>query len=718
MQISKLEEFGVPKGVIDVLKNEGLEKLYPPQEEALLQGLLELKSSYIIAVPTASGKTLTAELLMTKSILEENGKCLYIVPLRALASEKYQEFMKYQTLGIKVGITTGEYDSSDSQLAGSDIIITTSEKADSLLRHKSDWLDSLSVVVADEIHLINDAKRGPTLEVTLARLRHLNPNIIVLGLSATIQNADEIAEWLDAKLILSDWRPVNLVEGVYCDSELQFNNSKILDVEAISKDIPINLAAEVVKNGGQSLVFVNTRRSAEKCAEDASKVIKKFLKEGEIGVLEKLSKEILDVLPEPTRICKRLSNCVKGGTAFHHAGLVTGQRKIIEEAYKKNLIKVISATPTLAAGVNLPARRVVIRDYHRYDPTEGRKEILVIEYKQMAGRAGRPKYDDYGEAILIAKTQNEKDHLMDDFIMAGPERIESKLAVETALRAHVLATIAAGYASSHNGLLEFFSKTFLAHQYGGDTLEWITNVDQMIEFLEAEKFIYEEGDRIIPTSFGRRTSELYIDPMTAVIMRDAIQTAQEIETNEISYLHAISRTLEIGTTYVRKKYGLFLANEFKKNMPFLLIESLDETYGYDQYAQVITEFKTALFLMYWIDEKSDEEILEKFNISPGDVRTKVDISDWLLYSMSEIGKLFKLKKLDAIQKLRVRIRNGVKEELLEIISLKDIGRVRARSLFDADFKSLENLKTAEVSDLSKVKGVGLKLAKNIKDQLA
>ncbi len=274
MQISKLENFGVPKGVIDVLKKEGVKKLYPPQEEALLQGLLELKSSYIIAVPTASGKTLTAELLMTKSILEENGKCLYIVPLRALASEKYQEFMKYQTLGIKVGITTGEYDSSDSRLAGSDIIITTSEKADSLLRHKSDWLDSLSVVVADEIHLINDAKRGPTLEVTLARLRHLNPNIIVLGLSATIQNADEIAEWLDAKLILSDWRPVNLLEGVYCDSELHFNNSKILDVEAISKDIPINLAAEVVKNGGQSLVFVNTRRSAEKCAEDASKVIK------------------------------------------------------------------------------------------------------------------------------------------------------------------------------------------------------------------------------------------------------------------------------------------------------------------------------------------------------------------------------------------------------------------------------------------------------------
>ena len=128
---------------------------------------------------------------------------------------------------------------------------------------------------------MNDPKRGPTLEVTLSRLMHLNPNIIVLGLSATIQNADEIADWLDAILITSDWRPVELLEGVFCDNELLFNNSKLVDVEPITREIPINLAAETVKNGGQSLVFVNTRRSAEKTAEDASKVLKRFLKDEE-----------------------------------------------------------------------------------------------------------------------------------------------------------------------------------------------------------------------------------------------------------------------------------------------------------------------------------------------------------------------------------------------------------------------------------------------------
>ncbi|MFQ5974904.1 MAG: DEAD/DEAH box helicase [Candidatus Hydrothermarchaeales archaeon] len=715
MQISKLAGFGVSNGVIEVLKQEGLEELYPPQEEALLQGLLELDSSFVIAVPTASGKTLAAELLMTKSILEENGKCLYIVPLRALASEKYQEFLKYQNLGIKVGISTGEYDSSDSWLQGSDIIITTSEKADSLLRHRSDWLNSLSVVVADEIHLMNDAKRGPTLEVTLARLLHLNPNLLIMGLSATIQNADEIADWLDAKLITSDWRPVTLVEGVYFDRELLFSNSRMVDVETITKDVPINLAAEVVKNGGQCLVFVNTRRCAERYAENASTVLKKLLSKAEKETLKKLSNEVLRVLPEPTRICKRLSMCLKGGAAFHHAGLATGQRKIVEEAFKKDRIKVISATPTLAAGVNLPARRVVIRDYHRYDPNLGRKEIMVLEYKQMAGRAGRPKYDDYGEAVLIAKTGEERDHLLDNFILAGPERIYSKLAVEATLRTHVLATIATGFANSYHGLLEFFSKTFFAYQQDPATLELV--IVPIIEFLEGEGFIYEKEDRLVPTAFGKRTSELYIDPMTAVIMRNAVKRAQEKETSEISYLHAISRSLELGSLYLRRKDYDFLNEEFSQSLPFLLFDSPEELYESWRYEEFLAEFKTALFLNSWIEEESDEEILEKFNLGPGDIRTKVDISNWLLYSMSEIGRLFKLKKLNEVRRLRERVRHGIKEELLEIISLKDVGRVRARGLFNAGFKSFDSLKKAEISDLSKVKGIGTKLATSIKDQL-
>ncbi|KXB01547.1 hypothetical protein AKJ44_02400, partial [candidate division MSBL1 archaeon SCGC-AAA261F17] len=210
------EKYGLPEEVTEVLEESGITELYPPQAKAIEKGVLDGKS-LTFAIPTAAGKTLVAELCMLKSILEEGGKCLYVVPLRALASEKFEEFKgKYESLGVEVGVATGDYDVSGSELARYDILVATSEKVDSLLRHKAKWLADLStVVVFDEIHLINDPGRGPTLEVLAARLRQLNPDLQVLGLSATISNSSSIADWLSAQHVRSEWRPVPLKEGVY-----------------------------------------------------------------------------------------------------------------------------------------------------------------------------------------------------------------------------------------------------------------------------------------------------------------------------------------------------------------------------------------------------------------------------------------------------------------------------------------------------------------------
>jgi helicase len=715
MEIKELAEFGVPERIVQVLKEEGFEELYPPQEDAVMQGLLDLKSSFVVSVPTASGKTLIAELLMVKSILEGRGKCLYIVPLRALASEKLEDFKKYEKAGIRVAISTGEYDTSDAWLANYDIIVTTSEKADSLLRHRSEWLRDISVLVADEIHLIHDASRGPTLEVTIARLRQLNPNLIILGLSATINNANEIASWLNARLIRSDWRPVPLREGISFNNEIFFSDSKLVEVEHVAKGEPLNLALETVKNKGQSLVFVNTRRGAERFALDACPSTRRFVSKAEGKVLKGLAKEVLETLPEPTRICKRLSKCIESGTAFHHAGLAARQRKIVEEGFKANHIKVLSATPTLAAGVNLPARRVVIRDYTRYEANLGRVEIPVLEYKQMAGRGGRPKYDTYGEALLIAKSFEERSHLLDNYVLAEPETIYSKLAVESALRTHVLATIATGYADSFYGVLEFFSKTFFAYQQASYTLEDL--IHRVIDFLLKEGFIKEKGDFIYPTSFGRRTSELYIDPVSAVILRDALFKAQKIKTNELSYLHTISSTPELGSLYLKRKDYDLCTKELYENASFFLFEipnQLSEPWKFEEF---LSEVKTALFLKDWINERSEGFILEKYNLGPGDIRNKIELSDWLLYSMIEVGRLFKLSKMGEVARLKERVKHGIKEELLELVSLRGIGRARARRLFVHGFKTLKDLKKAEIAQISRIELIGKKIAANIKKQL-
>ncbi|GAI01248.1 unnamed protein product, partial [marine sediment metagenome] len=231
------KKYGLPEQIASVLEKSGITTLYPPQLDAIKKGALDGKN-LVLAIPTASGKTLVAEFCMVKSVLGQGGKCLYIVPLRALASEKYEEFKeKYGPLGVKVGISTGDFDAVDPRLAHYDILIATSEKVDSLLRHRAKWLaDVISVVVLDEVHLIDDPGRGPTLEVLTARLRQVNPEIQTLALSATVKNAEEIAEWLGAELVKSEWRPVPLKKGVYYREKIKFDDGSKRVVKVEIKD--------------------------------------------------------------------------------------------------------------------------------------------------------------------------------------------------------------------------------------------------------------------------------------------------------------------------------------------------------------------------------------------------------------------------------------------------------------------------------------------------
>ena len=225
----KVTDLPIPNEVKQTILATGITDLYPPQEEAIKAGAL-LGKNLILASPTASGKTLIAEICALKHILEKNGKNLYLTPLRALANEKYQEFQKYTKIKkpngkpIQIAITTGDYDSQNPWLARYDIIITTNEKADSLLRHRAKWMDDITLVIADEVHLLNDSERGPTLEVVLARLMQINPNAQLLALSATVKNAQEAAEWLKANQITTEWRPVKLREGVLNPTEIQFKD--------------------------------------------------------------------------------------------------------------------------------------------------------------------------------------------------------------------------------------------------------------------------------------------------------------------------------------------------------------------------------------------------------------------------------------------------------------------------------------------------------------
>jgi helicase len=523
-----------------------------------------------------------------------------------------------------------------------------------------------------------------------------------IALSATIPNAEEIARWLGAKLIQSDWRPVPLREGVYHNGASIFNDGTVNWTTRVGRSDVVGLALETVKEGGQALIFVSTRKSTEAVSRNVSEHI-----ETEAN-LKKLSRDILGATREPTRLCKKLSEHVERGVAFHHAGINYSQRKLIEDAFRGNMIKVIAATTTLAMGMNLPSRRVIIRDWLRYESGMGMRPIPTIEIKQMFGRAGRPKFDSYGEAIIVAKNKRDEKFIFDRYIKGRPEEIYSQLGSEPALRTHILASIAGAFTRNSAELLDFLRETFCAHQRGTDFLSSIA--DNILEFLEDEGMIKTERG-LVATRFGRRVSELYIDPHTGVVLRDALERPEAKEPFPV--LHMIARTSDMMHLSVRKSDFEEMLEIFNVHAEGLLLSDEDKYPSED----MLSEIKTASVLMQWIMETTEDRIVSHFGIGPGDLHTLVDLTDWLLYSAAEIGKIFDLKDaVKSLSLLRPRVIYGVRNELLELVSLRGIGRVRARNLFDRGYKRLKDVEAASAKELSAVPNIGKSLAEDIKRQ--
>ncbi len=715
----KISNLPIDKQVIELLAKEGLDEFYPPQQHAIEAGVLGEKN-LVLASPTASGKTLVAELCILQHVLEHRGKAIYLAPLRALASEKFKEFQRYSAIKkpngdhVRAGISTGDYDSSDPWLGRYDIILCTNEKADSLLRHKAPWMSELTLVVADEVHLLTEQERGPTLEVVLTRLTEINPNIQVLALSATVRNAEEVGSWLKAGSVTTDWRPVPLREGIYHDTQVQFRDGASRAIVSGTKTPSLDIALDVLSTGGQALIFTETRRSAVEMGRKASVAVKSRLSKPEERALSTIAERILST-GEKTRLSEALAMQVAGGAGFHHAGLAGIHRGIVEDAFREGRIKVLAATPTLAAGVNLPARAVVISSYERYEAGYGRYPISVLEYKQFCGRAGRPKYDKFGEALLIARNPDEAEWLMENYVLAQPEKLWSKLAAERVLRPHVLSTIAAGYAHSEEGLYNFFARTFYAHQYGPRLIK--TKIGDILRFLFKEEMVLMEGKNLSATRFGKRVSELYIDPMSAVILRDGLYNRAKKMT-DLSIMHLISKTPDLAPRPRPRggevdKLGL-LAEQRSDEFTYPIPTQFEDPVAYEEF---LGELKAAQVLSDWIDERTEDQILETRKVEPGDLLRLVQGSEWLILATQELGRLFGHKDLLApLEMLKVRLAKGVRPELVKLTTLEGVGRVRARMLYDAGLKSIDDIKERSLEQLMSIRTIGPSLAKKIKEQ--
>lgn len=679
----------------EFLSRVGVKELYPTQREILERGLVS-EGNFVLAAPTASGKTLAAEIVMNEE-LEKGGKIVYLVPLRSLAYEKYEEFSRvFDKWSVRVSI--GDYDSSDEPLGKHDLIVMTYEKFDSLQRHRSSWLSSVSLLVLDEVHYVGDPSRGPTLEMAVSKFMHESQSRRI-ALSATITNLEEIADWLQAVPIRVDWRPVPLRVGMYVEGKLIYPDGE----ERLEGEGIIPLLKKCLVEGGQAIVFYNRRSDAVSWAE---KLASHFNMSGEL--LEEVNLSSYG----SSKLLEKLSNVMRRGVAFHHAGLPFELRRAVERAFKRGSVRILTATPTLAAGVNLPARTVIVSSYMRYNPKLGRMTpISIMEFWQMAGRAGRPGYDPYGEAYIIAKRSEAK--RVFEYISSEPEPISSNLHDTSLLKNHLLALIASMEPISSGEILDIFKRTLLYIQ-GGDKFLRRT-IPFLLDSLKEAGFLQEVRNSYRATSLGRRISELYIDTSSAQMMIEALDELNKrykVEDVELPVLHLLCMLPDMPKVYGRGRAEL-LREAIEELDPLIPMEESPISSP----SELLQVMRGALSLKMWISGQSDGEIEEKLGVEPGDLRNLAENGEWLCYSFSEISKLFGEKELSEwLRILSMRIRYGVPEELLSLVILKGVGRVRAKLLYEAGYRTVRDIAEAEPEQLERIVGIGKQLSRELVDQ--
>ena len=822
-----------PKFVKFLQRDWGIEQLHPPQAEAL-PSVVGGRNT-LIAIPTASGKSLLAYIAMVKRLSEghDRSKAIYIVPLKALAMEKYEELSEVgRAMGFTVGLGIGDATSEAKNIKECNILVCTSEKLDSLMRHNAELLADVCCVVADEFHLMNDATRGPTLEINLTRLRHIKPDAQLVALSATVGNAEALATWLDATLIKSDWRPVALEYATFHDFHVEPRKLQSpgkgghvpplgppRQLDGLKSHPVWSVVSDGMDMGSQVLMFVGTRKSAQSEAKNlAKRVSKRLMKEQPERLLQ--LKELAERLSgrSQSNLAEQLASCLAGGVGFHHAGLTHAQRKEVEAAFKSGLLVALTATPTLAAGVNLPARRVLVRDLKRWDDGMSRP-LPVMEVRQMLGRAGRPKYDTQGEAWVYCKGTDGwevADAVADRYFFGPVEDVTSKLASEPALRMHLLASVATGGLVHRGDIEHFFFSTFLGSTMPASQLK--ERLSTMLGWLVEERFLRKCGDdphftprsaglnmgdgdeeawddtvppwassaaetagvewspqtsahpaqrspsvhtspvfgfspassfahgstpalnpvedgpgmRYEATAMGERVTQLYLDPLSASILRTGLRRAlrrlvrQDAPVSDFGLLHLAVATPDFASLWAKTadmeaNSATWLKANATENE--LLIEP-----GYAE--AMLSDIKSAWMIEEWTEETTLRELEKTLDVLPGDVHHRVDLMGWLLsgaqhvvltddvFAEEHMGLVSQL--VQQVSVLQQRVRHGCKADLLQLVNIRHVGRQRARDLAGLGLREPSDIMNMSATVRQKVlslRGWGPLLLDNIEAEI-
>lgn len=666
-----------------------IKEFNPAQKAVIESGYLEDKSNYIISIPTASGKTVLGILPALKTILN-GGKAIYAAPLLSIQNEKVKEFKAFEEHGIKVG----------KHPSNSDLSVMVFESFDALTRFSWNVLREVDTLIIDEFHMIGEYSRGPTLESAITRAKIINPSLRIIALSATLKNIDEIEQWLDGKTVEHNYRPVPL-------------NKEVLDAEMFNtknkNDVIVKIVEKAIEDNSQALSFVSTRRFTESLATYVAKKIDKKTTKEQKQKFKQVADKLLEVPKKkgslPTTTCLKLAEAAEKGVVFHHAGLFNEQKEIIEDEFRKGNILMITATPSLMYGVNLPSKYVVIRDHTRWT-SNGPASIPVFDYEQMSGRAGRPQYDDVGYSYLVAKTMDEAFDLEARYVNGEIELTNSKLIDnKDAIYKQIIAQIASSLSKNLDDLNDFFGKTLYGFQmknnpsmsmFAQDSLNW--ELESALEFLLQNGIIRATPKGLKTTDFGNLIAKSNYAVETAVKIKEYVSTMEKLNPAEMIYALAETPDLPLISFKGRKS-----KDPVRDKLSECGLFAVD----------IGNPEATAVSLIEWIDERNEYEIENAYNVySASTRRSAYEASRLVKFAKNTLEVLGNYSNLKDMDYLSARLYYGVKEDIIPlVVGVKRLGRKRARLLMKTFG---DNLSEASEKELQKVEGIGPKLAGKVK----
>ncbi len=720
MRVDLLEAYGIPAEILSIWREQFGAELLPVQRRAVKELDLFGASNLIVFSPTSSGKTFVGEMAAVKAA-RENTKVFYLVPQKALAAEKYRELSeRYGKIGIKVVVSSRDHREHDEHIERRDfhIAVVVVEKLQALLLSRPELLDAIGLVVVDELQLITDEKRGPTLELLLTKLQAASSPPRIVGLSAVLGRADQLAEWLGAKLLVDTTRPIELRKGVLCQGVFRYreHNSAAEGQEEFpvaSSDSRLELvlraAEHFAQRGEQALVFLPDRMSTVLHAKQLASRMPSAPSGGSLA-------------PDGTEAARALAQVLPRGVAFHNSDLSVEQRRLVEAQFRAGAIRVLFATSTLAMGMNLPVRNVIL-DGQRwtYLPRYERWSLEPVsksEYENMSGRAGRLGYaQEFGRSMLVTDSSFEAQVWLEHFARAEFEEAAPTLAAGN-FEQHVLDMVASSLAHTRREVSELLLASFTGRKWWREKVgkaEWLALLDQAIDTCVAGELLARSGDALHVTDLGRISASKGLEYTAVVELARWAHERRPESSSEIEVLATLSlmrwsRDIHVPLAQkerFRVNYGAELARRIREaglgeRACFRRFGDADQVL--DQ--ETARAIKRTLLLLDWIDEIEPGALERRYRIWSGAIQRVGEDFGWLVECLGAIAQACAWSPARArwLFQLADRLRFGCRDDALPLARLRipELGRSAVRRLVDAGIRDEGALRTIPLAALAAV----------------